>query len=501
VIAYCIYLILILYLIYSNGFFKLFDDAFVSKKSFAVLFLLKTLAIPVFYYVYEYVYGGIEKFDSGKFYNDAAVISHIARTDFPSYLKILFGLQNDTTGSYDFLLVQNTLNWDNGEIKDFLYNDNRVLIRVHSLVHFISFGSIFVHSLFSCFISFIGLFYVYKTFSEYFIGKEMPALLILCFFPALWFYTGALLKEGLSVFILGCGLFHIKQALLNKLSWRSVFLLAVLLWMSLLLKPYLLFLAALCFALFFSLKKSEKVKYKLLTFTLILFLFILVINGLSLLIKHRSLTEAALIHQRIFSGVAKGGIFVFDEKKFIRLPYDSALLKRVPQTFTIYTIKKDVAYMYWEKNVSSDTLYCVSNQDTLSRYQLAYKLPVNTSNLSPVVYSSNIAELIANCYYYSLFYPLFYNAHNSLQFLASFENIFICFSLFVILNGFIRCKKDLFLPFCFVLFALSICLLIGIATPNSGAIFRYRSPAVIFLLLAALYFIEESKMRFFKRIP
>jgi hypothetical protein len=500
-IAYFAYLILLIYLIYSNRFLKFFNDPFISKKSLTGFFLLKTLAIPVFYYVYHYVYGGLEKFDSGKFYNDAAVISHIAKTDVPSYLKILFGLQNDTPGSYEFLLVQKTLNWDNGEIKDFLYNDNRVLIRVHSLVHFISFGSIFVHALFSCFISFIGLFYVYKTFSEYFIGKEMPALLILCFFPALWFYTGALLKEGLSVFILGCSLFHIKQALLYKSSWRTVFLLAVLLYTSLLLKPYLLILAALSFALFFLLKNSKKVKYKLLTYTLSLLALVLVINGLSLLIKHRSLTQAALIHQRIFSGVAKGGIFVFDKKKFIRLPYDSTLLKKVPLTHTIYTIKKDAAYMYWEKNVSSDTLHCVSNQDTLSRYQLAYKLPVNTSNLSPVVYSSNIAELIANCYYYSLFYPLFYNARNGLQLLASFENLFICFSLIIILIGFMRGKKDLFLPFCFVLLALSICLLIGIATPNSGAIFRYRSPAVIFLLLAALYFVEESKMRFFKQIP
>jgi hypothetical protein len=43
------------------------------------------------------------------------------------------------------------------------------------------------------------------------------------------------------------------------------------------------------------------------------------------------------------------------------------------------------------------------------------------------------------------------------------------------------------------MFALGLCLLIGLTTPNSGAIFRYRSPAVIFILLAALYYLPVSK--------
>ncbi len=498
-IPFILYLFLLLSLIYVNGFFHLFKDKTISKKTFAALFLLKTLAIPVFYYVYQHMYGGIEKFDSGKFYNDASVISHIANTDLPSYLQLLLGFQNDTPGTYDFLLVQNTLNWDNGEIKDFLYNDNRVLIRLHSLIHFISFDSIFVHALFSCFISFIGIYFLYKTVAEYFEGKEIWVLLILCLFPALWFYTGALLKEGLTLCVLGCTLYQIKQIILFKQYGKRIIVLMISLWICLLLKPYLLFFAVLCFSIFFLLQHSKKIQHKVLGFVVIMSAFVILLNTASVLLKHRSLMEAALVHQRIFAGVAKGGIFLFDDTKFIRLPYDSTFIKQVPGTVPLYSIQKNASYMYWMNGNSKDTLFCDSNKDTLQVYQLAYKLPVNHSNLAPVIYSGSAGQMLLNCFYYSLAYPFFFNAHNALQYLASLENLVICISLTMIALGMIRRKKEAFLPFCFLFFALSICLLIGIATPNSGAIFRYRSPVMIFILLAALYYFEAGKLKLFNR--
>jgi hypothetical protein len=92
-----------------------------------------------------------------------------------------------------------------------------------------------------------------------------------------------------------------------------------------------------------------------------------------------------------------------------------------------------------------------------------------------------------------LFYPSFYNANNALQVLASFENLLVALALVIIVFSFIKSKKEKFLPFVFIFFVLSLCLLIGITAPNSGAIFRYRSPAMVFLLLAALYFVSADK--------
>src|SRR6185503_18610496 len=111
---------------------------------------------------------------------------------------------------------------------------------------FIAFGSWFVHALFSCVFSFIGIFMLYKCFKEFFSGKELPFFLILCFFPSLWLYTGAFLKEGLTVFFLGCLLYRIKRTIYGERSTIGILWFIFLLFISLVLKPYILFFAATC---------------------------------------------------------------------------------------------------------------------------------------------------------------------------------------------------------------------------------------------------------------
>jgi hypothetical protein len=491
-IACILYLLLLFWLIRHNGFFGLFNDSGISKKKFAVLFLLKTLAIPVFYLVYQKIYGGIEKFDSGKFYNDVKIINGIARTDIALYFKLLLGLQDDNPKSYDFLMLSDTMNWDNGAIKDFFYNDNRVLIRIHSVLHFIAFGSYFVHALFDCFLSFVGINFIYKTFKEFFYGKEFAMLVILCFFPALWFYTGALLKEGITLFILGCTLYQSKKLIYGSFRLIGMIWLMFLLFVSCLLKPYLLFFAAVYFSAFFIIYRL-KANHKTIAFFSTIILFLFALNFSSRFAKHKSLKQAAVERQRIFAGVSKGGIFLYNNSRFIRIEYGSSQIKKVAHHPDKYTIKKNIPFMYW-KSGSQDTLYCRANQDTLSAYDLAYIIPASNSNIAPPSGSQNIGTFLFYSLYYTLAYPFFINV-KSVLLLASFENLIILFSLIAVIIGFIKNKKEKFLPLAFLFFALLICLLIGATTPNSGAIFRYRGPAVVFILLSALYYIEPFKSK------
>jgi hypothetical protein len=497
-IVCCIYLILLLLLIRYNGFFGIFNDSKITRRQFGLFLFLKALAIPVFYILYQKMYGGIEKFDAGKFYHDAKIINGIATKDFALYLRILFGLQNDSPLSYDFLMLTDTVNWDNGIVKDFLYNDNRVLIRVHSVVHFIAFNSYFVHALFSCFLSYIGIVFLYKTLQEFFAGKELWVLMVLCFFPGLWFYTGALLKEGLVFFVFGCGIYQLKKFSHNTITLKGSALLIFLVFVSLFLKPYLLFFGFIYFTSLFLIYRKIKNNYRLVSFILIILGSVFILNALALLVRKKSLIEAAYTHQRIFAGAAKGGIFLANDYRYVELPYDTTFIKKVPGKKDIFTLKKNISYVYHEKSTGYDTLNCSSNNDTLTHYSLVYKIPESTSNIDLGKYSQNPIILAASCLYYSLCYPLFYNARNPLQFLASFENILLLLSLantcFYLIIG----EKERFLPFGFLLFALILCLLIGLTTPNSGAIFRYRSPVVIFILLSALYYIEGFTTKKFK---
>jgi len=489
-----LYLLLFLFLIYKNNFFNLLKDDKINSKLLCVFFALKIIAVPVFYVIYKKLYGGIEKFDSGKFFADAKTINSIAYSNITEFIKLIFGFQNDEPGTiiYDKYII-NTTEWDNGRIKDYLYNDNRIIIRIHAFLNFLAFGSYYVHALFSCFLSFIGITYLYKSLKDFFKGKEIFVLFIICFLPSLWFYTGALLKEGIVVFILGNLLFTLKKFFSTEKKIGLIIWLLCLVFISALLKPYLLIYALILFSLFYWVYYSKKVNRKPVVFIVILLTATLALNTLSIIIKNKSFFEAALSHQKVFADAAKGGIFLLDSVKFVRLEYDSNLVQKVKNKPNYFKIKKNVPFIYWEHSHQADTLYKNKNEDTTSEYKLVYQLAKSGSNIAFNYNSKNIIAVVYNCYYYSLFYPLFYNSKSVLQHLASVENLFIIFSIIIIAIGLFKNKKNHFPPLAFIIFGLGLCLLIGLTTPNSGAIFRYRSPAVIFILLAALYYLPISK--------
>ncbi len=494
-LIFVIYLIIILWLINENGFFGLFTDGHISKRNYMYIFLAKSLAVPVFFVVYKKLYGGIEDLDAGKFYHDVQIIHRAALKDFGFYLRLLFGLQNDLPGTYDFeFCLKNTLNWDNGTVKDYLYNDNRVLIRVHSVFEFIAFKSYFVHGLFSCFLSFVGLQLIYRSFKLYFQGKELTLLLILCFVPALWFYTGALLKEGLTVFILGNLIYQTRELILKK-SILGVFKILPFVFMACLLKPYLLLFAFFCFTLFYAIQYLSGFVNKTPLYFVTVFVCILSANIASEHFKQRSLLEAALKHQRLFAGVAKGGIFLANGDTFVRLKNDSSQIVKLSGKKNLYTIRKNVNYMYWEHNANLDTLYCAANKDTLSVYELKYTIQESKSNIQISSYHGGAINMLVHSFYYSLFFPMFTNAKGFMQLLASCENLAVLLAFIMLLYYFIRSKKQHFFPLVLLFICLCICFLVGLATPNSGAIYRYRSPVISFVFIAVLYYLPMFNLK------
>jgi hypothetical protein len=497
--AAVIYLLVFLLFIYKFRFFGLFKDEQLTPLHFSTFFLLKSLAIPVFIVVYSRMYGGIEKFDAGIFYSDASALNQLAWLNFKEYLLALFGLQNDAPGSYfyDHCLIY-TQNWDNGKLKDFFYNDNRLVIRLHSVLHFIAFDSYAVHALFNCFLSFTGIFFLYKSFKTFFKDKEILFFMVLCFFPALWFYTGAVLKEGIAMFVLGCAVYFLKKTVQRDLNAVGLAFLAFLLFVSLLLKPYFLCLGLACFGTCFVIDRTRYVHYKVLLFAFVMSLAFVAVNILFLQLNGQSALNMALGQQRIFSNASKGGIFLQDESRLLRLNNDTGLIFKTPGKNT-FTIRKNSPYMYWEHHHQYDTLFCSSNNDTVKQYRLIYRAGEGGSNIPIGLYSKNPFSFVSTSLYYSLFFPMFFNARGLLQVLASFENAMIVLSLLIVGWGLFQNKHKRLLPVTFLFFVVSLCLIVGMTTPNSGAIFRYRSPAVPFLLLSALYYLDPVKMNFFKR--
>lgn len=496
---YILYLVLYLFLIYKTGVFGLAGKDPLSPRVFSIVFFYKALAVPVFYLVYKKAYGGVEGFDAGKFYHDAAVISDYASSDLSGYLKLLFGLQDELPGSalYDHCLI-NTYNWDNGNLPDFFYNDNRIVIRLHSLFHFIAFNSYFVHALFNCLLGFTGIIALYKSLRGWFEGKEIWLLLILCFFPTLWFYSGAVLKEGIALFVMGNTAWQLKKLSLRQSTFPGLVFLTALLTFSVLLKPYLLIPSVISFFLLFFIQQLPFKQKTILFFSSLLVLLVLV-NGLTLLVKQKSLITIASDHQRLFADAAMGGIFLLDDTKFVRLEYDYKLVKKTEGKDSTYHIRSGVPFVYWEHSHQQDTLYTKYNTDTITAYKLVYDVPHSGSNIRHVNYGGNLLTAAGSYFYYSLFFPFFANAKGVLQWMASLENFAILISLILILWGLIRNKQPALPVVVWLSLALGLCLLIGATTPNSGAIFRYRSPVVVFILMSALYYRVSPKTSFQKR--
>ncbi len=492
--VFVIYLLIFSALIYRNGFFKIFADKQISSKAFTIIFVLKALAVPTFYFLFVKLYGGIEKLDTGKFYTDAKVMNELAYANFFEYLKMMFGFQDDSAGSYFYkTCIETTNNWDNGQSTDFFYNDNRIVIRIHSLLHFISFNSYFAHAFFSCFFSFIGLTYLYKTFKGFFKGSEFIFFIALCFFPTLWLYSGGLLKEGITILFLGVGLFQLSKLVSLQINLRSILGMLIVLLMSFLLKPYLLFYSLIYFLIFFIIFHYYNRKYSIVFFVSIIFGVALLANGVSVLIKHKSLIAAAKEREKEFSDLAKGGIFLLDSSKFVRLTYDYNLIEKLNGQKEFYTIKKNVSFTYWEHSHQGDTLFCEKNGDTNAVYSLVYDLPTAGSNVDVINKSNNIFIISARSLYFTLAYPLFFNAKSIIQILASIENLILILSLLIVILGIIKGRKENFPAIALLIFGLSLFIIIGISTPNSGAILRYRSPAAIFIIASALYSLNGLK--------
>jgi hypothetical protein len=485
VIAFVAYTIFFAALIYTTAFFGLFKDNTLSKKQYTLFFIAKALAVPVFYVLYEKYYGGINNLDAGKFFKDTQVLNSIAYDNFWEYIKILVGVQNETEGSYCYQnLLLKTQQWDNGLIRSFLFNDNRILIRIHSIFHFISFNSYFVQALFCSFYSLIGIHLSYKALKPVFKNKAFLFVACFVFFPSLWLFTGALLKESITFLCIGLILFTWKKLSETK-SIKFLIIAFLLLISSILLKPYILLPVYFFFGMYFLLPPTFKFKTFLISSISASIIGFIGLNSALQKYKNKGIVDAFSSRQTQFNAVAQGGIFLANDSVFLRLENDSSLLTRIKtNNENNLRIKKGAAYTYWMNNNNKDTLYCQYNLDTLSLYHDMFRITSSKSNLQiPIINNSyqRFFKYSPTALYYVCFYPFFFNAHGFLEYLVSFENLVFMLALLLIVLSFYKSehKKLIFI----VLFCCSLLfIIIGYTSPNLGAIVRYRCLLMPFII-------------------
>src|SRR5690606_23542390 len=150
------------------------------------------------------------------------------------YLKLLIGLNSDNQHLLNNQLSETRI-WDYGITSDHI-NDNRLIIRINSLISFISFGNHWVNTLVFAFISFCGLLLIYKAFNAL-VKSKLFLFYGVVLFPTIAFWGSSITKE--TIFILAVGVhFYSLVRLSEKVSFVNGLLALIGIFLLLVNKPH-----------------------------------------------------------------------------------------------------------------------------------------------------------------------------------------------------------------------------------------------------------------------
>ena len=492
-IGACFYTLIFCAFIYYLPFFRSHS---IKQIWIVGVFLLKIVAGFFLTWIYTRYYPDRQTADIYKYFDDATIMySAFNNGAFQDYFKMLSGLFNDNN-YFDFRYYQHMNHWYRHY--DFgTYNDNHTIIRFNALVMFFSLGNFHIHTVFMCFVSFLGLFALYRTFVSFFTGKEKLLFVSLFLIPSVTLWSSGVLKEGILLFSLGFlfyGFFGIlvwkKRILLNGILFLAA---AFLLLIN---KNYLLLAVApalLCFTLvrFFSIQRPilfYGIFYILIFFTAQLF---------SALLLEDSLLETFSFKQRDFINVAKGGVFIQNNSYFVRIDPDKKIFLDSLGNHH-FKIKPGSRYTYWKNENLNDTLYEQHSTDT-AQYHLVWDLPlagstIPISHLEPTFFS--LLKTTPFALFNSLCKPGLLSAKSILEKLSAVENTCILlFLLFCVWFKKTTYDRNLFSLCLFM--CLTLLLLIGYTTPVAGAIVRYKVPILPFMCMCGILLLDEQKLPFF----
>jgi hypothetical protein len=193
-------------LVYRCSFFR---APGINARTSLALFILKLLAGIALLLIYTFYYTDRETADIYKYFDDSLIIHELLFNDPGSYFQILIGINSEDP---HLLGILDKLNYWYKPFESSLYNDNRTIIKFNVLARLISFGSIGVHTVIMCFISYVGLLTLYKFAVQFAKAKEKILVFVVFLLPSVLFWGSGLLKEGMLLFALGVFIYSCDRA-------------------------------------------------------------------------------------------------------------------------------------------------------------------------------------------------------------------------------------------------------------------------------------------------
>jgi len=455
-----------------------------SKWNMPIAFTLKTLIGLYFLFIYTEFYGnGTLSADAGAFMEESKILNDVFYSSPLDYFKFISGFGDDTALQHQYLL--GTHHWDAGA--QALINDNKNILRIHSLIHFVSFNNPIVHVLFMCLIATIGAKNLLIGLSSRIDLSKNIQFWILILIPSVLFWTSGILKEPLM--FVGIGI--LIRGLLAK-EGRTKRIIYIILGCFLLLnfKPYVLFsiIPALIFFGFYSVLPKYKIVGALLA------LFILTSSALLIFSEKRDQAVHLITRkQQDFKNIGKGGVFAWNGDGFYYFEpnlFDDLIVKD-----RFVTLKKSMNATLIDPGGFESPVPVKVEKDGKA-WPIYFMREESRGYIEIAQINNSFSQLLLNvpgAIRNSLFRPYFNDPGSWLKFPAMLEVwIIFLFLGFAIYRRRKLSSQDGALITAVTIFILTLSTIIGLTTPVLGAIVRYRIPIIIAIVLIALLIVNTD---------
>lgn len=205
------------------------------QKFFFNAFYLRVAGTFAIAFIYEFVYG---YGDTYAYYYITQAISSFFPNNFSSWFEILF---SDTTGDKESVKACLQIIEELNPIYAIIFqgSDNVTVCKIASVINTVCFNSYLGIALVFGTLSFLGCWYIFKTFVHIYPGYEKFFLWLCLYLPSLWFWGSGLLKDPLCIFSLGILLYSV---FVNKGSLiRRIILIFIGVYFLFLIKPYIIY--------------------------------------------------------------------------------------------------------------------------------------------------------------------------------------------------------------------------------------------------------------------
>lgn len=445
--------------------------------TFPIAFALKVGMALCFLFVYTQVLGhGTLSEDAGVFMRESWMLNQVFWDSPATYFKFLTGI-GETQPLIETYLPETT-HWDVGAQS--LINDNKNILRAHSIIHFISFRSEVIHALICCIIGLLGVKHLYVTVQPMVKMRKEVIFWTLLLLPSLFFWTSSILKEPFM--LLGFGLFI--RGLFKDDSLRSKWTFAILGGLLMLgFKPYVFFML-IPMLLFIGLTRLLP-KYKILGALLILTIFSSI--GYSLFPGPRDKAIKTISRKQFdFVQVGRGGLHVYADSVFYYFRTDQiAELNRDHDTVWL---KHDINAQILKLGQISDPVPVRLKADG-KKWIKYFENTQSDGFISVTPINNSYGQLIKNipeALFHSLFRPMPGDPGGALNWVAFLETLLLLGALiWAIIHRKKLSEQERIRIVGLLLFAVLLSLIIGWTTPVLGAIARYRIPVYVALLIVA----------------